>query len=82
MYETGKSPKQIVEEKGLKQVSDLSAIENVCKNVVEANPKSVSDIKAGKDKAIGFLVGLVMKEMKGQANPQIVNDILRKILGL
>jgi len=82
MYETGENPKRIVEEKGLKQVSDSSAIESVCKSVVEANPQSVSDIKAGKDKAIGFLVGLVMKEMKGQANPQIVNDILRKILGL
>ncbi|MFA7685659.1 MAG: Asp-tRNA(Asn)/Glu-tRNA(Gln) amidotransferase GatCAB subunit B, partial [Candidatus Gracilibacteria bacterium] len=80
MYVTGKSPKVVVEEKGLKQVSDTSAIEATCKKIVEANPQSVSDLKAGKDKAFGFLVGQVMKEMKGQGNPQIVNEVLKKVL--
>jgi len=80
MYKTGKSPKKIVEEKGYKQVSDTSQIESVCKQVLEANPQSVADIKAGKGKAIAFLVGNVMKEMKGQANPQMVNDIIKKML--
>lgn len=80
MYKTGKFPKEIVEEKGLKQVSDIGAIEETCKKVIEANPGPVEDVRGGKDKAIGFLVGMVMKEMKGQANPQIVNDILKKLI--
>ena len=82
MYETGKDPRKIVDEKGLKQVNDISAIESACKKVVEANPQSIADIKAGKDKAVGFLVGQVMKEMKGQGNPQIVNEVLRKVLAI
>ena len=80
MYASGKSPKLIVDEKGLKQVSDTSAIESICKQVIEANPGPVADIKAGQEKAIGFLVGMVMKESKGQANPQMVNDIIKKLL--
>ncbi|MFH1284370.1 MAG: Asp-tRNA(Asn)/Glu-tRNA(Gln) amidotransferase subunit GatB [Candidatus Peregrinibacteria bacterium] len=80
MYKTGKSPKKIVEEKGHKQVSDTGAIEKVCKKVIEENPGPVGDFKNGKEKAIGFLVGQVIKEMKGQANPAIVNEILRKLL--
>ena len=80
MYKSGKSPKVIVEEKGLKQVSDTSAIEEICKKIIEANPGPVADIKAGHEKAIGFLVGMVMKESKGQANPQMVNDIIKKLL--
>jgi aspartyl-tRNA(Asn)/glutamyl-tRNA(Gln) amidotransferase subunit B len=80
MYATGKTPSEIVKEKGLKQVSDTGAIEAVCKKVIEANPGPVADIKAGKGKAIGFIVGMVMKEMKGQGNPQIINDLIRKLL--
>ncbi len=80
MYETGRSPSKIVEEKGLKVVSDTGAIEKACKKIIEANPKVVEDFKNGKDKVFGFLVGQVMKEMKGQANPQIVNDILKKLI--
>lgn len=80
MYETGKTAEQIVKEKGLKQVSDTGAIEAACKKVIEANPGPVKDVKAGKEKAIGFLVGMVMKEMKGQGNPQMVNELMRKLL--
>lgn len=80
MYEGGKSPKVIVEEKGLKQVSDSGAIEEACKKVIEANPGPVEDVKNGKDKAIGFLVGQVMKETKGQANPKMVNETLSKLI--
>ncbi len=80
MYETGKSPSQIVQDKGLKQVSDSGAIEAACRKVIAANPGPVADIKAGKDKAIGFMVGMVMKEMQGQANPQMVNEIIRKLI--
>ena len=80
MYKTGARPGDIVEKKGLKQVSDEGAIEKVCKKVIDANPQTVEDFKAGKEKAIGFLVGQVMKEMKGQANPQIVNAKLKALL--
>ncbi|MFC1655342.1 Asp-tRNA(Asn)/Glu-tRNA(Gln) amidotransferase subunit GatB [Patescibacteria group bacterium] len=80
MYETGDSPSKIVEEKGLKVVSDTGAIEEACKKVIEANPKVIEDFKSGKDRVFGFLVGQVMKEMKGQANPQVVNDILKKLI--
>lgn len=82
MYATGKAPGVIAQEKGLKQVSDSSAIEAICRAVVEANPGPVEDVKNGKEKAIGFLVGQVMKESKGQANPQLANDLLKKVLGL
>ncbi|PIR54805.1 Asp-tRNA(Asn)/Glu-tRNA(Gln) amidotransferase GatCAB subunit B [Candidatus Peregrinibacteria bacterium CG10_big_fil_rev_8_21_14_0_10_36_19] len=80
MYATGKSPKVIVEEKGLKQVSDAGAIEAVCKSVVDGNPGPVADVKGGNEKAIGFLVGQVMKEMKGQGNPSLINETLRKLI--
>jgi aspartyl-tRNA(Asn)/glutamyl-tRNA(Gln) amidotransferase subunit B len=82
MYVSGKGPADIVEEKGLKQVSDSGAIEGACQKVIDANPGPVEDVKGGKAKAIGFLVGMVMKEMKGQANPAMVNETLRKLMGL
>ena len=80
MYKTGKNPIEIVEEKGLKVVSDTVKIEEICEKVVEANPGPVEDFKNGKEKAFGFLVGQVMKETKGQANPQIVNEILKRLI--
>lgn len=80
MYETGKGAREIVEQKGLKQVSDGGAIEKACQKVIAENPGPVADVKAGKEKAIGFLVGMVMKEMKGQANPQMVNEVMKKLL--
>lgn len=80
MYESGQLPAAVVVEKGLKQVSDESAIEAVCKKVVEANASAVEDFKAGKDKALGFLIGMVMKEMKGQGNPAVIDKIMRKLL--
>jgi aspartyl-tRNA(Asn)/glutamyl-tRNA(Gln) amidotransferase subunit B len=76
LVETGKSPQQIVEEQGLVQISDESAILAVVDNVIAANPQSVEDFRNGKDKAIGFLVGQVMKETKGKANPGLVNKLL------
>lgn len=76
LIETGKSPQQIVEEQGLVQISDESAILSVVDSVIAANPQSVEDFRNGKDKAIGFLVGQVMKETKGKANPGLVNKLL------
>ena len=68
---------QIIEAKGLKQITDSSAIEAVVDKVIEANPGQVAEYKAGKDKLIGFFVGQVMKETRGQANPGQVNQILK-----
>ncbi len=80
MWETGKQAAAIVEEKGLVQISDTGALEELAAKVIAANPQSVEDFKAGKKKAVGFLMGQIMKETKGQANPQVVNGILTKKL--
>ncbi len=80
-YETGKSPSRIVEEKNLAQVSDESALEKVVQEVIAENPKPVEDYKSGKKNAIGFLIGQVMRKMKGRANPNVVREILQKHLG-
>ena len=76
MVETGANPEKIVEEKGLVQISDEGAIKEVVDRIVAANPQSVADYKAGKDRALGFLVGQCMKEMKGKGNPQILNKFI------
>lgn len=80
MFETGENAKDIVEKKGLVQMSDEGAIKEICQKIVDANPQSIIDYKAGKDRAIGFLVGQIMKETKGKANPQIVNKLLLEII--
>ncbi len=80
MYKTGKEAAEIVKKKGLEQVSDTGEIEKVCKKVIAANPGPVEDFKNGKDRAIGALIGQVMKEMKGKANPKMVDEIVRKML--
>ncbi|MBW2646751.1 MAG: Asp-tRNA(Asn)/Glu-tRNA(Gln) amidotransferase subunit GatB [Deltaproteobacteria bacterium] len=81
IVKTGKSPKKIVEKKGLVQVTDTGAIEEVVKNILSQLPDEVEAYKGGKKKLFGFFVGQVMKETKGKANPQIVNEVLRKLLG-
>ena len=80
MFETGKNPDKIVEEEGLVQITDTGAIEEIVKQVIADNPKSVEDFKSGKGKAIGFLVGQVMRASKGKANPGVVNELLEKHL--
>lgn len=80
MLQSGKSPQQIVEEQGLVQISDEGAILAIVNEVIADNPVSVEDYKAGKDKAIGFLVGQVMKRSKGKANPGLVNKLLVEAL--
>ena len=80
MYAEGTMPGEIVKSEGLEQISDTSAIEAAVKAAMEANPKAVEDIKNGKEKAIGAIVGAVMKETKGQANPQMINECLKKLL--
>ncbi|GGG81233.1 Asp-tRNA(Asn)/Glu-tRNA(Gln) amidotransferase subunit GatB [Paenibacillus radicis (ex Gao et al. 2016)] len=76
MLESGKLPQQIVEEQGLVQISDEGAILAIVDQIIQANPQSVEDFRAGKEKAIGFLVGQIMKETKGKANPGLVNKLL------
>jgi aspartyl-tRNA(Asn)/glutamyl-tRNA(Gln) amidotransferase subunit B len=80
MIDTGDSPQKIIDEKGLVQVSDSSAIEGIIDIVLANNQQSIDDYKNGKEKAIGFLVGQIMKESKGKANPQVVNELLLKKL--
>ena len=80
MFETGKSPAAIVQEKGLAQVSDTGAIELFCDEAIAANPKSVADYKAGKVAALNSLKGQVMKLSKGKANPGLVGEILERKL--
>jgi aspartyl-tRNA(Asn)/glutamyl-tRNA(Gln) amidotransferase subunit B len=79
---TPRSPDDVVAELGMKQVSDVGAIEAVCKRVLEESPKQAAELRAGKASLMGFFVGRVMKETKGAANPKMVNDVLRKLLGL
>lgn len=78
MWASGKDAEAIVKDKGLVQISDEGAIVAVVEAVIAANPQSVADYKAGKERAIGFLVGQVMKETKGRANPELVNKLLRE----
>jgi len=78
MFHTGKPPKEIVTQRGLTQISDASAIEEVVRQVVATNTQAVVDFKAGKEQALTFLVGQVIKATKGRANPKLVNEILRR----
>ena len=80
MIASGKAPTVIVEEKGLKQVSDMGALEAFCDDVIAANPASVADYKSGKEAALNFLKGQVMKLSKGKANPSVVGEILARKL--
>ena len=75
LFENPRSPEEIIKEKGWIQISDEGAIKEVVLKVLEANPQSVADFKAGKDRALGFLVGQAMKETKGKANPQMLNKM-------
>lgn len=75
LFENPESPSKIIEEKGWVQISDEGAIKEVVLKIIEENPQSVSDFKAGKDRAIGFLVGQAMKATKGKANPQMLNQM-------
>jgi aspartyl-tRNA(Asn)/glutamyl-tRNA(Gln) amidotransferase subunit B len=80
MFATGAGADQIVKEKGLVQISDEGAIAAIVQQVIDANPQSVADFISGKEQAVGFLVGQVMKETKGKANPGVVNKLLKEKL--
>ena len=80
MCETGEDPQSIIEARGMKQISDTGELEAIIQRIVAAHPQAVADYRSGNAKALGFFVGQVMKETRGQANPQIVNNILRTTL--
>ena len=75
LFENPKDPEEIIKEKGWIQISDENEIKEIALKILEANPQSVADYKAGKDRALGFLVGQAMKQTKGKANPKMLNEI-------
>ena len=79
-FQSGKSPRRVIEEEGLLQISDQSELEEVIVKVISENPDSVENYRGGKTKSLGFLVGQVMKETGGKANPRLVNELLLKII--
>lgn len=81
IYETNEDPQKLAEERNLLQISDSSYLEEIVEEVLKENPESIEDIKAGKDRAFGFLVGQSMKKTKGKGNPQEINKLLREKIG-
>lgn len=77
MCQTGKAPEEIVDEKGLRQISDIDQLREIVREVIQENPKTIEDYKTGKKKAFGYLVGQTMKKTRGKANPQLVNKLLQ-----
>jgi aspartyl-tRNA(Asn)/glutamyl-tRNA(Gln) amidotransferase subunit B len=80
MYKTGKSPRVIIAEKGMVQITDESALAKTIQTIMDANPNQLKDYRSGKEKLFGFFVGQVMKATQGKANPQKVNELLKKML--
>ena len=80
MFDTGKSASSIVEQKGLRQISDSGALTVLIDEVLSENQDKVAEFKEGKDKLFGFFVGQVMKRSQGQANPKLVNELLKEKL--
>ncbi|MBY8910873.1 Asp-tRNA(Asn)/Glu-tRNA(Gln) amidotransferase GatCAB subunit B, partial [Salinicoccus roseus] len=76
LVEKGGDAKKVVKDLGMEQISDPAVLTSMVTEVLDANPQSIEDFKNGKDRAIGFLVGQIMKKSKGQANPKMVNQIL------
>ena len=81
MYNTGKDPSQIIEDKGLVEITDETEIEKLIKEVLKENQKAVADYQKGKENSFTFLLGQVMAKSKGKANPQKAGELLKKALG-
>jgi len=79
-FKTGEMPASIIAARNMMQISDAGEIAAIIRRVIDSNPKAAAEYRQGKDKALGFLVGQVMKETRGQANPQVVNQLLKKML--
>ncbi|MEJ5330821.1 MAG: Asp-tRNA(Asn)/Glu-tRNA(Gln) amidotransferase subunit GatB [Desulfobaccales bacterium] len=80
MVQSGRGPEAIIRERGLSQITDAGALEAQAREILAAHPKEVADYKAGKTKVLGFFVGQLMRQTKGQANPQLANEVFRKLL--
>jgi aspartyl-tRNA(Asn)/glutamyl-tRNA(Gln) amidotransferase subunit B len=80
MYRTGKPPQTIIEEKGMVQITDEDALKKTIAEVIAANPAQLEQYRAGKEKLFGYFVGQVMKATQGKANPQLINELLKKML--
>ena len=80
MWKSKDDPEQIIKDKGLVQITDTKALEAIVDAVITANPKPVADYQSGNKKAIGALVGQIMKQTRGKANPQLVNQLLSQKL--
>lgn len=80
LMKEGKDPEVIIEEKGMKQISDVNVLTQIINEVLDQNEQSIADFAAGKDRAVGFLVGQIMKKTGGQANPKVTNQILIRLL--
>jgi aspartyl-tRNA(Asn)/glutamyl-tRNA(Gln) amidotransferase subunit B len=80
MYRTGKAPRAIIEEKGLIQITDEAALAGTISEIIGKNPAQAAQYRAGKEKVFGFFVGQVMKATGGKASPQVINDLLKKML--
>jgi aspartyl-tRNA(Asn)/glutamyl-tRNA(Gln) amidotransferase subunit B len=80
MAATGESPESVIRSRNLVQISDSGQLEEIAARVIQSNPKSANDYLAGKEKALGFLVGQMMKESKGKANPKLAGEILTRLL--
>ncbi len=80
VYKQGASPKEYIEEKGLLQISDESALEGTIEKILVQHPKEVEEFRGGKEKLLGFFVGQVMKETNGKANPKLLNELLLRRL--
>lgn len=81
MHETGREAEEIINDRGLSQISDSGQIEEIASRVIAANPQAVADYRAGKEQSLKFLVGQLMKETRGRANPNLAGDLLKKKLG-
>ena len=80
MYKSGTDPEEIIKDSGLTQISDEGQLADIINKVIDENPGPVGEYKSGKEKAIGFLIGRIMAQTQGKANPKLVNKILREKL--
>ena len=81
MYDTSRDAEEIIKDRDLNQISDLDRIEEMASLVIATNPQAVAEYRAGKEQSLKFLVGQMMKETKGRANPNLTAELLKKKLG-
>jgi len=80
LFECNLEPQKLIDKKGIRVMGNTGELEKICAEIVAKNPQSIADFKAGKERALGALVGQVMGATKGSANPKMVNEILRRLM--